>query len=139
MTSLIVREPTFVDGLAAGLAAPFPADRLIGAAVAVVDVPPTLDGLYADPRGAGAPAPARAPRRRSPPRAVRPGPRRAGVFYARRLGPRRQAALPAGLQNPAAEYWVLGQTADDLPADLRDPDAVYDGLMARYQSDYVAS
>ncbi len=145
MTALIVRQTdAFVDGLAAGLVEPFPTDRgLVDAAIAVVDVPPTLDGLYGRIRRE---ALARLPPLGLPdavpsehlglfaPAGIVPG------FFTRdgwdRVVKRRFQQASA---NPAAEYWILGRTADDLPSELRDPDGVYDALMTRYQSDYVAA
>ena len=145
MTGLIVRQTdAFVDGLAAGLAEPFEPDRsLIQAAIAVVDVPPTLDGLYGRIRRE---ALARLPPLGLPdavpeehlglfaPAGIVPG------FFTRDGWDRVvKDRFQQASANPAAEYWVLGRTADDLPPELRDPDAVYDGLMSRYQADYVES
>ncbi len=143
MTGLIVRQTdAFVDGLAAGLAEPFAADRgLVDAAVAVVDVPPTLDGLYGRIR--------REALARLPPLGLRDAvkPEHLGLFAPARVVPGFftrdgwdrvvKSRFQQASANPAAEYWVLGQTADDIPTELRDPDAVYDALMTRYQADYV--
>lgn len=143
MTSLVtLQTDAFVDGLAAGLVEPFEPNRgLINAAIAVVDVEPTLDGLYdriqrealarlqnfgladAVPEeylGLFAPA------------ATVPG------FFTRdgwdRVVRRR---FQEAAENPAGEYWVVGRSAADLPSELRDKDEVYDALMQRYQTNYV--
>ena len=143
MAALVVRQTdAFVDGLAAGLAAPFEPDRgLIRAATAVVDVPPTLDGLYGRIR--------REALARLPPLGLPDAvpPEHLGLFapagtvpgFFTRDGWDRvvKRRFQQAADNPAGEYWVLGRTAEDLPPDLRDPDAVYDALMARYQADYV--
>jgi type VI secretion system protein ImpL len=145
MANLVVRQTdAFVDGLAAGLVEPFDADRgLIDAAIAVVDIPPTLDGLYERIRR-------EALARLAPfglANAVKPEHlslfAQAGVvpgFFTRdgwdRVVKRR---FQQASENPAGEYWVLGRTAEDLPPELRDPDAVYDELMTRYQADYVGA
>ncbi|WP_412068632.1 type VI secretion system membrane subunit TssM [Rubrivirga sp. IMCC43871] len=145
MTELVVRQTdAFVDGLAAGLAEPFEADpSLIAAAIDVVDVPPTLDGLYERIRR-------EALARLAPlglrdalleehlslfaPAGTVPG------FFTRDGWDRvvRQRFREAAA-DPADEYWALGRTAADLPPELRDADAVYDALMARYQREYVSS
>ena len=142
---LVVRQTdAFVDGLAAGLAEPFEVDRgLVAAAIAVVDVPPTLAGLYERIR--------REALARLPPFTLRdaiptaqlglfaPAGTVPGFFTKAawdRVVQRRFAEVAA---NPAGEYWVLGRTSADLPADLQDEGRLYTALLARYRADYIES
>ncbi|MEO0558137.1 MAG: type VI secretion system membrane subunit TssM [Bacteroidota bacterium] len=145
MIGLLTRQTdAYVDGLASGLAEPFEADRsLINAAISVIDVAPTLDGLYSRIQRE---ALARLPPLGLPdavpeehlglfaPAGQVPG------FFTRdgwdRVVKRRfqQAA-----NDPASEYWVLGRSSGDLPTELQNPDEVYDALMRRYQREYVES
>ena len=139
-----LQTEAFVDGLAAGRAEPFPVDRpLVDAAIAVVDVPPTLDGLYAriqrealarlQPFGLAQAVPQEYLDLFAPAGEV-PG------FFTRdgwdRVVKRRFEQAAA---DPAAEYWALGRAAADLPPELRDEAGVYDALVARYQREYVAA
>ena len=145
MTALVTQQTeAFVDGLASGLAEPFPADRqLVDAAIAIVDVPPTLDGLYSRiQREALARLPPFGLAKAVPTEYLDlfasaghvPG------FFTRdgwdRVVKRRFEQASA---NPAGEYWVLGRSSDDLPAELRDENVVYDELMQRYQREYIRS
>ena len=142
---LVVRQTdAYVDGLAAGLAEPFTADRsLIAAALVVVDVPPTLDGLYARIR--------REALARLPPFTLRdavpeehiglfaPAGQVPGFFTKaawERVVRRRFREASA---DPAGEYWVLGRTRADLPEELRDEAGLYTSLVGRYHTEYVKS
>ena len=142
---LVVRQTdAFVDGLAAGLAEPFEADRgLVAAALVVVDVPPTLDGLYARIR--------REALARLPPFTLRdavpqehlglfaPAGQVPGFFTKAAWERVVQRRFREAADDPAGEYWVLGRTRDDLPDELRDPPRLYAALMDRYRSEYVTS
>jgi type VI secretion system protein ImpL len=142
---LVVRQTdAFVDGLAAGRARPFEADRrLVSDAMAVVDVPPTLDGLYERIR--------REALARLPPLALADAvpEEHLGLFAPAGSVPGfftkggwervvRRRFQEASL-DPAGEYWMLGRTADDLPEDLRNADDLYARMEARYQREYVAA
>ncbi len=145
MTDIVARQTdAFVDGLAAKRVEPFDADdALIRSAIAVIDVAPSLDGLYARIRRE---ALARLPDFGLS-RAVMPqhldlfAPARSVPGFFTREGWDRvvKRRFEQAAENPAREFWVTGRTAADLPSELRDPDAVYDALMAQYQTDYVDS
>ena len=140
---LVVRQTdAFVDGLAAGLAEPFPADRdLVAAALVVVDVPPTLDGLYARIR--------REALARLPPFTLRdavpeehlglfaPAGSVPGFFTRAAWDRVVQRRFREASANPAGEYWVLGRTQADLPDELRDEPRLYDALLSRYHAEYI--
>ena len=145
MKDLVARQTdAFVDGLAARRVRPFEADdALVRAAIAVIDVAPSLEGLYARiQREALARLPDFGLEDAVPPEHL-------GLFAPARTVPgfftrdgwdrvvRRR--FQQASEDPAREFWVTGRTSADLPPDLRDPDAVYDALMARYQTDYVDS
>ncbi|MGB3543053.1 type VI secretion system membrane subunit TssM [Rubrivirga sp.] len=145
MTEIVtLQTDAFVDGLAAGRVRPFEADdALVRSAVAVIDVAPSLEGLYARIRRE---ALARLPDFGLS-RAVKSehlglfAPARSVPGFFTRDGWDRvvKQRFEQAAENPAREFWVTGRTAADLPPELRDPDAVYDALMARYQTDYVDS
>ncbi len=140
---LVVRQTdAFVDGLAAGLAEPFTAERdLVAAAIVVVDVPPTIDGVYARIRREGL--------ARLPPLGLPDAvpPEHLGLFAPagsvpgfftkegwERVAQRRFREASA---DPAGEYWVLGRTREDLPEELRDETRLYAALTSRYNREYV--
>ena len=143
MASLVgLQTDAFVDGLAAGLARPFEADpSLVNASLAVVDVPPTLDGLYAriqrealarlPPFGLPDAIPEEHLGLFAPARTV------PGFFTADGWDRVVRDRFKEAAANPADEYWVLGRTTEDLPSELRDEDGVYDALLGRYQDEYV--
>ena len=145
MTALVTQQTeAFVDGLAAGLAEPFPADpRLVDAAIAVVDVPPTLDGLYTRiQREALARLPAFGLARAVPPEYLdlfAPAGEVPGFFTRDGWDRVVKRRFEQAAANPAGEYWVLGRSSAELPSELRDEGAVYDALVDRYQGEYVAS
>jgi len=142
---LVIRQTdAFVDGLAAGLAEPFDHDpRLVAPALAVVDVPPTIDGMYDRiRREALARLPPftladAVPDEHLPlfaPAGTVPG------FFTRggweRVVQRRFREASA---DPAGEYWALGRTEEDLPSELRDEAELHAALLSRYHRDYIAS
>jgi type VI secretion system protein ImpL len=142
---LVVRQTdAFVDGLAAGLAEPFPSDRdLVAAALVVVDVPPTLDGLYARIR--------REALARLPPFTLAdavpeehlglfaPAGQVPGFFTKAAWDRVVQRRFREAAANPAGEYWVLGRTQADLPDELRDEPRTLAALQGRYRREYVES
>ena len=131
-TLVIAQTDAFVDGLAEGLAEPFYADEgLVRSAISVVDVEPSLDGLYARIQrealarlsdfGLEDAVPPEYLDLFGPSGSV-PG------FFTRdgwdRVVKRRFRQASA---DPAGEYWVVGRSSAAQPDALPDPDADSDG------------